>query len=57
MLAALGRHNEALSACDRAIALDPHYTPAWANNAAVLHALGREDEAREAEMHAHGIHG
>jgi tetratricopeptide (TPR) repeat protein len=41
----LGRYEEALSACDRAIALDPNYFEAWYYKALALDDLDRFEEA------------
>ena len=40
-----GRYEEALSACEKAIELDPNLTMAWNNKAAALLGLNRNDEA------------
>ncbi len=45
MLAALGRHDEALASFDRALALQPDYAPAHYNRGNTLHALKRYAEA------------
>ena len=44
-LAALGRHQEAISCYDRALALDPRDAAAWSNKGRSLAALGRREEA------------
>ena len=43
-----GRHEEALAAADRTIALLPTFQDAWFNRGAALEALGRPEEAIEA---------
>jgi tetratricopeptide (TPR) repeat protein len=43
----LGRHREALSCFDRALALDPDFFITWVNRANVLVKLGRIEEAVE----------
>jgi tetratricopeptide (TPR) repeat protein len=45
VLAALDRHQDALEACDRALALKPDYAEALLNRGNALAALGRADEA------------
>jgi tetratricopeptide (TPR) repeat protein len=40
-----GRYDEALSAFDRAVEIDPQYTMAWNNRGTTLASLGRYDEA------------
>jgi len=47
-LAALGRHDEALNAANKAIELDPKLAVAWNSKGAALAALGRHDEALNA---------
>jgi hypothetical protein len=46
-LGGLGRLEEALASCDRAIALRPDYAEAYADRAPALSALGRVEEALE----------
>jgi Tfp pilus assembly protein PilF len=48
----LGRHEEALVACDHALALDAAATRGWALKAEILRALGDEHGARTAEERA-----
>ncbi len=50
----LGRNTEALEWLDRALTEDPDDREHWADKALALHALGRDDEARQAELHAAG---
>lgn len=45
VLQGLGRHEDAVAACDRVIALDPVHTGAWACRAHSRHALGDSDGA------------
>jgi|SRR5450759_220570 len=47
-LYALGRKDEALDACEKALEIDPKYINAWYNKSIVLSDLGRKDEALEA---------
>jgi tetratricopeptide (TPR) repeat protein len=44
-LSDLGRHAEALTACDRAVELEPDNAIAWSNEGAALSDLGRPAEA------------
>ena len=44
-LNALGRHDEALSDCDRAISIRPDYPTAFVTRGNVLHGKERYDEA------------
>jgi tetratricopeptide (TPR) repeat protein len=41
----LGRHEEAISCHDKALAIDSRYTSAWCNKGSSLSALGRREEA------------
>jgi len=43
-LAALGRHEEAISCFDQVLAIDPRYAPVWNNKGVALNALGRREE-------------
>jgi tetratricopeptide (TPR) repeat protein len=45
VLAALGRHAEALASYDRALAIEPRYAEALYNRGAALHRLGRPEKA------------
>ncbi|MGD9779610.1 tetratricopeptide repeat protein, partial [Methanomethylovorans sp.] len=47
-LNALGRYEEALQACDKAIEIDPNYLYAWSHKGFALYGLGRYDEALQA---------
>jgi tetratricopeptide (TPR) repeat protein/pSer/pThr/pTyr-binding forkhead associated (FHA) protein len=44
-LHALGRDEEAVCCCDKALAIEPQYTVAWSNKGASLDNLGRTEEA------------
>ena len=44
-LCALGRHEEAVRCCDKALALNPRHAFAWGNRGAALAALGRYNES------------
>jgi tetratricopeptide (TPR) repeat protein len=48
----VGRFNEALAACETALTFYTDSADIWRKKAEVLRALGREDEAREAEQQA-----
>ena len=48
----LDKWSEALTACDRALALDPGFFVAWFNKAMALHYLGRLEEALAAHDQA-----
>jgi Flp pilus assembly protein TadD len=48
----LGQPEEALVWLDRALAVDPADREHWAEKAAALRALGRDDEARAAAAQA-----
>lgn len=48
----MGRYADAVSAFDKAIALDPGYAPAWANRGLSLALLGRAAESEESFTHA-----
>ena len=48
MLATLGRNEEAVEACDRAISIRPSYADPWDIKARCLGRLGRYEEAIEA---------
>lgn len=50
----LGRYDEALEWLGRALAEDPNDREHWADKALTLRALGREEEARQAEARAAG---
>ena len=54
-LALVERPLEALSAFDRAIALNPRYVEAHLNRAVLLSALGRDDEAQDSYEAAHRL--
>jgi serine/threonine protein kinase len=41
----LGRHEEAIRCCDKALELDPRSAAAWCNKGANLDSLGRHEEA------------
>ena len=53
----LGRHQEALEASERAIALDPRSAFAWHINGAALKALGRLSDAAVSTEKARGLGG
>jgi serine/threonine protein kinase len=44
-LCALGRHEEAVQCCDKALAINPQHAFAWANRGGALAALGRHSES------------
>jgi serine/threonine protein kinase len=44
-LSALGRHEEAVRCCDKALAIEPRHAFAWGNKGAALSALGRDEES------------
>jgi tetratricopeptide (TPR) repeat protein len=44
-LSALGRHEEAVRCCDKALAIDPRHDLAWGNKGAALSAIGRHKES------------
>jgi serine/threonine protein kinase len=44
-LCALGRHEEAVRCCDKALALNPRHAFAWGNRGAALAALGQYNES------------
>ena len=47
-LAQLGKHQEALDVCDRALAISPMGAASWHNKGAALQSLGRAQDALEA---------
>ncbi len=44
-LEAVGKFEEALSCCDKALDINPRYSDAWFNKGIVVHALGNTEEA------------
>jgi tetratricopeptide (TPR) repeat protein len=44
-LADLGRHQDALACCDRALGINPRYAEAWSNKGVALGNMGRYHEA------------